>query len=106
MPSVLDYLNYKNPFIAYGESVFDSHAPHFAVTYKNGIYQYVEKNYLLYFDGEKSIALYNYEANPMLTNNLADSVPERTRQMENRLKAIIQSYNRRLSQNEMFFKNF
>lgn len=106
MPSVLDYLNYKNPFIAYGESVFDSHAPHFAVTYKNGIYQYVEENYLLYFDGEKSIALYDYEANPMLTNNLADSVPERTRQMENRLKAIIQSYNRRLSQNEMFFKNF
>jgi len=45
MPSVLDYLNYQNEFIAFGNSIFDLPANHFAINYLNGVYQLIEKEH-------------------------------------------------------------
>lgn len=101
MPSVLHFLNYKNKFISFGNSVFGKNEENFAVNYLSGVYQLIENDYTLYFDGEKSIGLYNVKKDKLLTENLLKSKKKRSKKMENRLKAIIQEFNNRLVENKM-----
>jgi phosphoglycerol transferase MdoB-like AlkP superfamily enzyme len=101
MPSVLQLLNYSAPIIAFGNSAFDDKQDHFAVNYLNGIYQIINEEYLLQFDGNKSIALYNFRNDILLKSNLILSHPEKVTLMEDQLKAYIQEYNNRLIQNRL-----
>jgi hypothetical protein len=50
------------------------------------------------------VALYNYKNDRFLENNLLDSNKELARCMEEKLKAIIQSYNERLIDNNMIVR--
>ncbi len=101
MPSVLSYLNFDRDFIAFGQNLFDTTKRHFAVNYLNNIYQLIDKNFLLEFDGEKSIALYDYKNDILLKNNLLANKPVISEEMENLLKAYIQQYNNRLIENQL-----
>jgi phosphoglycerol transferase MdoB-like AlkP superfamily enzyme len=104
LPSVLDYLNYNNDFVAFGNSVFDTTSTHFAVNYSNGIYQLIEDNYVLHFDGKKSIALYNLKSDPLLKNNLRRYSSDKAIQLETKIKGIIQAYNSRMIKNQLTIK--
>ena len=53
LPSVLDYLKYPEPFVAFGNSVFSKDTNSFAVNYLSGIYQFKNKDVTIYFDGLK-----------------------------------------------------
>ena len=101
MPTVLQLLGYETSFIAFGNSVFDNSRDHFAVNFLNGIYQIIDDNYVLQFDGTKSIALYNFHDDNLLENNLILFHPEKVTQMESQLKAYIQQYNMRLIKNRL-----
>lgn len=103
-PSVLDYLSIKDTIICYGTSVFDSSALHFSINYLNGNYQMVYKDYLLVFNGEKSISFFNTASDKMLTNNLNDSAIIMKGEMENILKSVIQNYNSRMINNKLSYK--
>lgn len=93
MPTVLDYLGYDKEYVAFGKSlVSDSLRNNFAVNYINDTYQYYKDEYLLLFDGEKSVALYNIREDNLLKKNLAGSLPEKEKEMEREIKAIIQQY--------------
>ena len=101
MPTVLNYLGYDKPYITFGRDLL--HTPvdqTFAVNYTNGVYQYVNGDYLLQFDGEKTIALYAFKTDSLLKNNLVGTVPEQG-QMEQNLKAIVQQYMERMNGNKM-----
>ncbi len=104
LPSVLGYLNYDLPFVAFGENLFDDEKSSFAVNFLNGIYQIVRMPYALEFDGEKSIALYHTKHDPLMRDNLLNNEPARVREMERLLKAYIQQYNNRLIENRMTAK--
>jgi phosphoglycerol transferase MdoB-like AlkP superfamily enzyme len=101
LPSVLGWLNYDLPFLAFGENLFDNEKPSFAVNFLNGIYQIVQTPYALEFDGEKSRALYHTKNDPLMRNNLLSIEPARALEMEILLKAYIQQYNNRLIENRM-----
>lgn len=101
MPSVLDYLNYDNKFFAYGESVFDSTADHYAVNYINESYQIIMNDYALIFDGMNSIYLYDIRKDSLLTKNIIKESPAIKNEMERKLKGIIQVYNNGMLKNEM-----
>ncbi|RLD61837.1 MAG: sulfatase [Bacteroidetes bacterium] len=105
MPSVLDYLNYNKKFIAYGNSVFDTTADHYAVNYMNGIYQFVNKDYTLLHDGNKILGLYNIKNDKLLTKDIKTSLPQIAKKLENKLKAIMQSYNNRLINNDLVIRD-
>jgi phosphoglycerol transferase MdoB-like AlkP superfamily enzyme len=100
MPSVLDYMNYPKPYFAFGNSVFDSTASHFSMNYINEQYQFIENYYSTEFSDTKS-DLYYYKTDSLLKNNLALIKPEITRKMENKAKAIIQTYQERIVNNKM-----
>ena len=104
MPSILDYLNYDGSFIAFGESVFDTTSSHFAINYVNESYQLIFKNYSLIFDGTSEISLYDLKSDNLMKNNILENQPSLSKEMEEKIKAIIQSYNQRLIKNDMTIK--
>lgn len=53
LPSIIDYLGIDSPFVAFGNSVFDTAAPDFALYYLNGIYHGISPDFIYEFDGEK-----------------------------------------------------
>ncbi|MBS1574508.1 MAG: sulfatase-like hydrolase/transferase [Bacteroidetes bacterium] len=100
MPSLLSYLNYDKPYVAFGENVFDKNRLNFSVCYGGG-YRWIEGDYLLFFDGEKTKSLYNYKTDRLFKDNLLDKKPEIVVRMERNLKAFIQQYNNRLIRNQL-----
>jgi phosphoglycerol transferase MdoB-like AlkP superfamily enzyme len=100
MPSVLSYLHYDKPFFGFGKNVFDQQRLNFSVYYNSG-YRWVENEYLLFFDGVSSKALFNYRADSLLQKNLIDAEPAIVKDMERHLKAFIQQYNNRLIRNQL-----
>lgn len=101
MPSVMNYLGYDTPFIAFGESVFNELKPGFAINYINNTYQLIKDGYVLHFNGENSTALYALEKDPLLQENLIETEPELSLHYEKAIQAIIQEYNNRLINNRM-----
>jgi phosphoglycerol transferase MdoB-like AlkP superfamily enzyme len=100
MPSVLSYLHYEKPFFAFGKNVFDPQKLNFSVYYNSG-YRWIENNYLLFFDGTTSKALFDYKNDRLLEKNLLDAEPDTVKRMERHLKAFIQQYNNRLIRNQL-----
>jgi phosphoglycerol transferase MdoB-like AlkP superfamily enzyme len=101
MPSLLHHLHYDKPFVAFGENIFETNSQSFAVTYLNGIYQLIRQPYMLEFNGEKSLALYQVEDSVMMRRNLNGRKKEQAAEMERLLKAYIQQYYNRLIENRM-----
>ena len=101
MPSILDFLNYPSPYFSFGNSVFDNTTGHFALTFNSDLFQLIEKNFVLQFNGDKAINLYNFRNDSLLKNNLMNSEAGVSQKMENKTKAIIQTYQQSLINNKM-----
>ena len=100
MPTVLGILGYPHPYLAYGIDLLATPPQQtWAVSYSNGIYQYVVGDTLLHFDGQKVIGLYNLDTDPLLKHNLLNS---NSSQPDCRhLQALIQSYMQRMINNQL-----
>lgn len=95
MPSILSFLHYPKPYIAFGRNIFDSTTNNTAMNYHNG-FQLFKDQYLLQMNGDKPSSLYNYKNDPTLKNNLLNTMKPKKDSMENILKAFIQQYHNRL----------
>lgn len=98
-PSVVDFLNYNADVLSFGSSVFSNEDERFSISYLNNMYQLIEDDYCLQFDGSEVIAFYNWKEDPDLQKNLIASVDFRP--YERKIKAIIQQYNTRLIENKL-----
>ena len=101
MPTVLEYVGYDKPFVAFGKSLLSTPAEEsYAVNFTNEIFQYYKGKYVLHFNGEKSTALYNLHNDIELKENIigTNDVQEN---MERELKAIIQQYMNRMVQDRL-----
>lgn len=99
MPSILDYLNYPKPYFAFGKSVFDTASVRYALTYNSDVFQMISSEYSLEFNGDKATTLYNYTKDSLLTTNLITTEKEIANELENKTKAIIQTYQQSLIHN-------
>lgn len=100
MPTILSYLGYDQPYMGFGIDLLNTPAEDtWAVNYLNGIYQYVKYGYVLQFDGQNTKAVFRLD-DSLMKQNLLGKVPEQ-QQMELELKAIIQQYMERMSQNRL-----
>jgi phosphoglycerol transferase MdoB-like AlkP superfamily enzyme len=98
MPTVLGYLGYTHPYIAFGCDLRATPPQQAtAFNYLNGIYQYYKGDYLLQFDGERVVALYDFRADALLRQNLLGTLPDIETQMLAELKAFIQQYMERMA---------
>jgi phosphoglycerol transferase MdoB-like AlkP superfamily enzyme len=101
MPSVLGYLHYDKPFVGFGRDIFRERREPFAFNYKDNTYQLFSGDYLLVFDGLKSIGLYNFKTDKMIEHNLIQDRSELILKMEPLMKALIQQYNNRLIEDRL-----
>lgn len=101
MPTILSYLNYDKPYVAFGRNVFDKKERPFAFNYLDQMYQSFQGDYLLQFDGTQSQALYDFKKDEFLRTNLLTSLPDTVRNMETRLKGLIQQYNNRMVEDNL-----
>ncbi len=53
MPTILDYVGCDEPFVAFGNSLFDTAAPRVSVSYLNGLYQIIDDERCVIFDGDE-----------------------------------------------------
>jgi phosphoglycerol transferase MdoB-like AlkP superfamily enzyme len=101
MPSILDYLHYPKSHFSFGSSVFDSTALHFAMSINGGQYDLIEDDHVLSFNGTNATELYHFTIDSLLSKNLISADTLRVSQMEQRVKAIIQTYQQSLINNKM-----
>ncbi len=109
MPTVLGYLHYDRPYIAFGKDILRtpparSHALHWVNEFDG--YEYVEGDFLLQFDQREVTRAYRFRTDPLLRDDvLATLPPDSLAAMERRLKAIVQQYMFRLNNNRLVMKN-
>jgi phosphoglycerol transferase MdoB-like AlkP superfamily enzyme len=101
MPTILGYLHYDKPYIAFGRDIFKEDEEPFAFNYLDQMYQSFRGDYLLQFDGKKSVGLYDFKSDRLLRNNLVTQLPDTVAHMETHLKGLIQQYNNRMVDDDL-----
>ncbi len=98
LPTIMGLLNYQKPYFAVGIDVLNTPAEDtWAVNYLNGVYQYVKHGHVMQFDGQKVIGYYSLNDSLMKNNKLKEA----DKRMELELKAIIQQYMERMTQDRL-----
>jgi phosphoglycerol transferase MdoB-like AlkP superfamily enzyme len=101
-PSVLNYLGIKDSLICFGNDLFNSTRSKFAINYKDGIYQFLQNDICIQFDGNSIIGAYHYKTDTLFLNNLLNtSEAYKAKLIEIKLKSVIQQFNNRMIKNEM-----
>lgn len=101
MPTVLSYLNFDEEYIAFGNNLLDDSQESFAFNTNGSTYHLYMKDHILEMIDNKPVGLFNYKTDRFLGVNLIGNEPDLTRIMEEKMKAIIQSYNARLIDNDL-----
>ena len=104
MPTLLPLLGVQEPFVAFGIDLLNTPEEEtWAINYTNGFYQYVRDGWLILFDGQDVTGLYRMAEDPLLHNNLAGTYEAEavTARYLPHLKAVIQSYMTRMTENRL-----
>ena len=108
MPTVLGYLHYDMPYIAFGLDLFNTPANEgFALHWlpESSGYEYVWGDYALQFDGKDMTAAYQFRTDSTFSHNVLNTMPRDTRdQMERHMKSIIQQYMQRMTTDNLVIK--
>lgn len=105
MPTVLSYLHYDKPYIAFGKDMLhtqpeETFALHW-VPESNG-YEFVKGDYVIEFDGEQVTAAYRYRTDSLLNHNVKTTMPAGTlQQMTLQAKSVIQQYMQRMNNDQL-----
>lgn len=102
LASLVNYLNFEDQVVTFGKSFQSEHD--FVVNYLDNIYNYIQGDFYLAFDGQQAIGLYNFKKDPFLKKNLINSDKITTQKMERFIKAYVQSFNGRQIRNELTIK--
>jgi arylsulfatase A-like enzyme len=102
MPTVLDLIGYQKPFYSFGTSVFNKHEQ-FSVSELGGKFilfgEINQVKYTLVFQNDEALALYRMDDLYQDREILAD-FPEVTATLTKKMKALIQTYNHDLINNQ------
>jgi phosphoglycerol transferase MdoB-like AlkP superfamily enzyme len=100
VPGILDLLGYSEPFVSFGNSMFDStHA--FAINYTGDMYQLADNEQLLQFDGNDAAGLYNYKVDSFLFNNIKNPKDPKQQKLTLMIESVLQQFNSSLIKNEL-----
>lgn len=96
LPTVLGYLHYDKPYIAFGRDVFKEDTTPYTFNYLNNTYNLFYGDYLLMYQNDKPVALYDYKKDFTQRNNLMSQLPDTTKVLTVKIEALIQQYNNRM----------
>jgi arylsulfatase A-like enzyme len=96
MPTVLGYLGAGEDYVAFGHDLLSPTSPRFVVNYTDSTYQLIEDDYVLHWDGKRTVGLYRYRDDPLLKHDLTSAKPQVRARLERLLKAVVQQFNTRM----------
>ncbi|MBR5673831.1 MAG: LTA synthase family protein [Muribaculaceae bacterium] len=109
MPTVLNYLHYDQPYIAFGLDMLNGTADEgFALHWlpESSSYEYVWGDYALQFDGKQVTSAYAFRTDSTFSNNVLGTMPTATRnRMERHMKSVIQQYMQRMTTDNLTIKH-
>ena len=100
-PTILNHLNYDQPFFAYGTNLLSDSTLHFSICSSTIYYQMAMNDYFIQFDGENTTQFYDLKTDELLLENLIDKNLPAMDSSETVIKAIIQQYNNRMIDNDL-----
>ena len=99
MPTVLSYLHYDKPYIAFGRNMLgkeNGFALHWVP--ESSSYEYVWGDYVLQFDGNQVTSAYAFRTDSTFSHDVLSTMPQATLdQMQRHMKSIIQQYMQRMT---------
>jgi len=104
MPTVLNYLGYDKKYIAFGQDLLHPDTSKFAINFLDNTFRIFKGDYLLQFDGKKSVHLYNVKTDPRLKNDILNKEPQVQANLERLVKAFVQQYKNRMIENDLYIK--
>lgn len=100
MPSVLDYLNYPEPFFSFGNSYKEK--ANLIVNLINNNYHVIIDDYYFIFDGETIIEIYNTSNALKPTDIKLTILVDKKLELEEKIKAFLQTFNNNFINNTVF----
>lgn len=107
VPTVLDYVGYDRPFIAFGKSLISTPADEsFAVNYANETYRYYKGDHILLYNGgnDTPLSMFNLRNDILMKENILGKNDVQD-EMIRELRAIIQQYMSRMIENRLTIDN-
>ncbi len=104
LPTVLDYLNYDQNYLSFGQSAFDTLHTGLAFNYSNGIYQLITDSLSLTSDLDDPIGLFRYQTDSLLRQNLKSDLSKDVNVLEIQLKAIVQTHHQAMIHNQLIIR--
>lgn len=92
VPTVLDLVGYEGRIGTVGRSLMRDHKKGAAITHLNNLFQLIEEDRVLLFDGEQSKGLFDYKTDTLLAQDLSAVEPEVAERLTMRAKALIQRH--------------
>ncbi len=103
MPTILDLLNIETKYYAIGNSFYQNQ-PREVITYLEGIYCYFRGPSMIEFSNSEVCNIYALKGKAYYENEFFESMKKDNKDLELRLKAIIQRYNNDLIKNQTSVK--
>ncbi|MDE5672431.1 MAG: sulfatase-like hydrolase/transferase, partial [Duncaniella sp.] len=105
MPTMLNYLGYDKPYVAFGKDIFNTPAEETWAFNWDFYPQYFKGDYVMRMENQQISEIYNYKKDPLLKENLKGKMPKDIEQdMFNHMCAIIQSYMQRMDKDDVTVK--
>lgn len=103
MPTILGYLNYDLPYVAFGQNLLDStNMDRGTLTDNNNTIQWFQDSIMYCFNSSECKAVYNLTDDATLSTNLIEqSDTTKIAAIRKRMTAIVQQYYNRMSQNDL-----
>ncbi|WP_289741502.1 alkaline phosphatase family protein [uncultured Duncaniella sp.] len=106
MPTMLNYLGYDKPYIAFGKDVLNTPVEDMWAFNWDFYPQYFKGDYVMRMENQQISEIYNYKKDPLLKENLKGKMPKDIEQdMFNHMCALIQSYMQRMDKDEVSIKH-
>lgn len=105
MPSVIGFVKSGQPFISFGNNLFDPHSNRFAVSYLQDTYQLITNKVLIHFDGINLLDTYYWRIDDLLEKNVLSAHRNSLANETNLLKSVIQQFNFRVLHNQLTVKD-
>ena len=102
LPTIMDYINYPDSFIAFGRSLLNENTQNYAISFNSGIFQFTNSENAVLFDGQKVIGIYKNPIDYFTDKKLKNT--EFVKRDIDLLHAIIQTYNNKMVNNQLVKK--
>ena len=99
-PSVIDLVGYDKPINSWGRSLFSNSGKPFSIHFSGTVYHFITDKYILVFDGDSVIGVYDKE-DQWLSNNLKENSNINFSKEEKFLKAFMQDYMNRIIEKKL-----